>query len=181
MKYYVIINNVQQGPFSVEELAGRKISSDTPVWTEGMGDWTRADAVPQLASLFAGQGSTPPVYRGVASSSEKQPGYFARNKKWIIDLVCSIALIVLLVSTNPSEDKHREAVQEASAKAMSEEVSENTLIGGDILGDVVGGIKGYVDAAMLERLNLFVCSFGVVDDEMVSFGILGMVFTFNLE
>ena len=41
------------GPLSVSQLAERGIDPSTPVWTAGMPDWTRADRVPELASLLA--------------------------------------------------------------------------------------------------------------------------------
>lgn len=36
MQYFIVINDVQQGPFSIDELRQRNITSDTLVWAEGM-------------------------------------------------------------------------------------------------------------------------------------------------
>lgn len=50
MEYFVIINNEQQGPFTVDELAARGIHATTPVWCEGMADWTVAGLVNELSA-----------------------------------------------------------------------------------------------------------------------------------
>ncbi len=64
MKYFVIENDVQKGPFTIYELKDKHISSDTLVWTEGMENWTPAWQVPELKSLlYPGQETpTPPPY-----------------------------------------------------------------------------------------------------------------------
>lgn len=36
MNYWIIINEEEKGPFTVEELAAFEIAADTPVWCEGM-------------------------------------------------------------------------------------------------------------------------------------------------
>lgn len=55
MKYWLIIDNVQKGPLSIEEVAAQPgLNPSTPVWHEGLSDWTTAGAVPELAALFPG-------------------------------------------------------------------------------------------------------------------------------
>ncbi len=44
----------QRGPFEIEQLRGQAIHPETLVWSEGMAQWERADAVPELATLFGG-------------------------------------------------------------------------------------------------------------------------------
>ena len=58
MSYHIVINGQQQGPFEVEQLRARGIRPDTLVWKDGMGDWQRADAVPELRHLFASAPAT---------------------------------------------------------------------------------------------------------------------------
>ena len=53
--YYIVENNQQAGPFTLEQLAARGISKDTNVWTEGMANWTPASQVSELQSLFIPQ------------------------------------------------------------------------------------------------------------------------------
>jgi hypothetical protein len=53
MEFFIIKNDEQQGPFTLEQLSGMNIMPDTPVWAEGMPDWTTADKVEALQPLVA--------------------------------------------------------------------------------------------------------------------------------
>ncbi len=68
--FYIDNDNNQIGPVSVDELRGKGISPTTPVWKNGMEDWTPAGKVDELSSLFAEQ---PPQYE--ASDSGQQAYY----------------------------------------------------------------------------------------------------------
>lgn len=52
MQYYIIINGVQSGPFSKDELLLQGVKSDTFIWYEGLPEWVRANTLPELADLF---------------------------------------------------------------------------------------------------------------------------------
>jgi hypothetical protein len=52
MGYYIANHGVQQGPFDLGELPARGLRADSLVWTEGMPDWQRADAVAEVARLL---------------------------------------------------------------------------------------------------------------------------------
>ena len=54
MQYFIVINDVQQGPFTIDELRLRNITSDTLVWAEGMPQWVPAWQVEELRPLFYG-------------------------------------------------------------------------------------------------------------------------------
>lgn len=47
--YYIIINGRQEGPMNPEELLRAGMKSDSPVWREGLADWTMARTIPELA------------------------------------------------------------------------------------------------------------------------------------
>lgn len=51
--FFIIQNDEQRGPFTVAELKEMNITPSTPVWSEGMPDWTTADEVPLLEPLLA--------------------------------------------------------------------------------------------------------------------------------
>jgi membrane protease subunit (stomatin/prohibitin family) len=63
--WHVAVNGQQQGPFTpqqiAEGIAKGQIARDTLVWSAGMGDWTPAASVPQLAGSFTAPPSPPPV------------------------------------------------------------------------------------------------------------------------
>ncbi len=54
MKYYIIQNGQQMGPYTVEQLKLYHVTPETDVWTEGMANWVKAKTVPELSPLFAG-------------------------------------------------------------------------------------------------------------------------------
>lgn len=52
-EYYIVVNDSRVGPLSYDQLREQCIEPSTLVWTAGMSDWARADAVPELESLIA--------------------------------------------------------------------------------------------------------------------------------
>ena len=69
MKQYYIHLNQQEGPFSLEELRAKNISPDTPVWYEGLNDWSIAGKIPELRSVVK---ATPPPF---VSASQQEYEY----------------------------------------------------------------------------------------------------------
>lgn len=57
MEYWVIIDNEQRGPLSVEEISRLELDADTPAWHKGLSDWTTVAAIPELARLVKVQQS----------------------------------------------------------------------------------------------------------------------------
>lgn len=52
MKYFMIVNGQQMGPFDRHELRGQGLAPDTYVWREGMAEWKSASSLPELSDLF---------------------------------------------------------------------------------------------------------------------------------
>lgn len=149
MEYFIIINNVQQGPFSIEELRLRNLSSETLVWAEGMVQWTPAWKVEELKPLFYGnsqsQGpampSPPPPFNptevskeqpmnpyGVNSQQQSQVGTNVESKpksshRLIWAGVIIIGLLLFMGITNPSKDDHREAIREKITRGITHAVA----------------------------------------------------------
>ncbi len=61
MRYFIYADNRQQGPFSVDELAARGLSSETLVWAEGMEQWTPAWQIKELRDVIEGRVNAAPV------------------------------------------------------------------------------------------------------------------------
>lgn len=53
MKIWVYLNGLQQGPYTLDELAQLPVNQSTPVWYEGLPQWMPASEAPETASLFA--------------------------------------------------------------------------------------------------------------------------------
>lgn len=55
MKIWVHLNGQQQGPYEFDELKQLPITPQTPVWYEGLAQWTVASVAPATAVLFQQQ------------------------------------------------------------------------------------------------------------------------------
>ena len=57
-KWYLHLNGQNAGPFSLEDLKGKikdgSLTAFTPVWTEGMAGWEKAQNVGETQGLFGG-------------------------------------------------------------------------------------------------------------------------------
>lgn len=56
-EYYIVIDDVKQGSFSIEELRKKDIFASTLIWTEEMEDWTEAYDFEELKDVLK---KTPP-------------------------------------------------------------------------------------------------------------------------
>lgn len=137
MNYFIIINDAQQGPFSVAELQQKGIGSETLVWTEGMAEWTPAWQVEELRPIFykqtagtavpppppvspaAGTQGNPtdaPAFQQTApadsaatqTAPEPQAPKPRHNGRWAVIVLVVVALV--LAFTNPSEKAHKRAI-----------------------------------------------------------------------
>ncbi len=61
-KYYLHNGTEQEGPFYFEELKTKEITSDTPIWFEGLSEWTTADKIQELSVLIVS--TSPPLFKG---------------------------------------------------------------------------------------------------------------------
>lgn len=59
-KYFLIINDEQQGPFTFDELKERKLIGETPIWYEGLPDWTKVSEIEELKPFIE---IKPPVFK----------------------------------------------------------------------------------------------------------------------
>ncbi|MBC8106448.1 MAG: DUF4339 domain-containing protein [Anaerolineae bacterium] len=75
-KYFFANGNEQRGPYSLEELASFGLRPDTLVWHEGLTEWQRADAVPELvAQIQIGQRADAPGTEKAPGQQPGNPGY----------------------------------------------------------------------------------------------------------
>jgi TM2 domain-containing membrane protein YozV len=113
-EFFLAIDGQQQrGPFAVHQLLAMGMRAESLVWCEGMGQWQRADAVPELAGLLGlrpapmgypampvGYAAQPPQYAGAIQypvapppgSYSSVPPYNPADSKRIIAGVMGILL-----------------------------------------------------------------------------------------
>lgn len=83
--FYIVENNQQAGPFTVEQLRAKGIAPETYVWSEGMSGWEQASNVSELQVLFKpaqpqyqAQPQTQAYTETVKISEPAQPQYQAQ-------------------------------------------------------------------------------------------------------
>lgn len=81
MKIWVFLNGMQQGPYTEFQISELPITEETPVWYEGLPQWTAAGIAPATAHLFSvptrqtetsTADVTEPVTQGTAQETEAQ-------------------------------------------------------------------------------------------------------------
>ncbi|WP_207534853.1 DUF4339 domain-containing protein [Desertivirga arenae] len=62
MKKYFTHNGVkEEGPFTLAELSSKGIKADTPIWFDGLTNWTVASLIPELEPLLAPKPKPAPI------------------------------------------------------------------------------------------------------------------------
>lgn len=61
MEFYILQNNMKQGPYSLEELGNKNIDTNTMVWSVGFSNWKPAKNVPELSDLLSSLPPVPPL------------------------------------------------------------------------------------------------------------------------
>lgn len=82
MKYFIIDNNEQRGPFTIDELYHLHITSETLVWNETMTDWTPAWKVQELKYILEQQHQppTPPTFNQPDNSRQSATSQDGRER-----------------------------------------------------------------------------------------------------
>lgn len=61
MKIWLYLNGIQQGPYTLDEIAQMNLAPSTPVWYEGLPQWLPACEASATAGLFGTTTSSDPV------------------------------------------------------------------------------------------------------------------------
>ncbi|SFG25247.1 GYF domain-containing protein [Prevotella sp. KH2C16] len=195
MKYFIIENNQQAGPFSIYELKDKGLASDTLVWAEGMKDWTPAWQVDELKNFLyntTGSSTPPPVPPTAAQPAadntpqddreeEQEP---RKRHTWLIVGGIVAALLIVLFLTNPDKEDHKRVILDRIAAAVEDEDSDEDPIsqGFEMLGKM---LAREISAPMLDTA-LEYHNYGIFSTTTIrwgkksyksSYGILGHIFT----
>lgn len=204
MKFFVILNNQQQGPYTIAQLAEMGISSETLVWKEGMKDWQPAWTVSELRYILNENTSAKTnEYRNAYSTGMQQetavpptpPSTPYREKKkpqnhYLLKIfgVLVLLLLIIMTLTNPNRESHENAIRTEVSKAVEKATTSN---GNDIFSQGFGMMArmlagNFIDSALknlFEYHNYLIFSKGTVTiqdkEHTVSYGIFGKVITMN--
>ncbi len=72
MKYFLQLNGQTVGPFEPQELLAQGANLQSPVWCEGMPNWTLAKDVPELAQMMMGSEATVAAQPNFQASQQPQ-------------------------------------------------------------------------------------------------------------
>lgn len=124
-KYFIIINNAQAGPFSIYELKDMEITPNTPVWTEGMGDWEEAINVNELRTLLFNTSVTPPPYKAAAQiPAQEYKKKSGSMLKWVaLIFVLCVAILAVLC---PGYTDHKQALRKQLVNLLLQDAPENS-------------------------------------------------------
>lgn len=81
-KFYLNNGTDQQGPFDIEDLKSKSIKKETPIWYEGLNEWTTAKEIDELKDLF--KTANPPPFGGKTNNSipvQKSPDHQTLSPK----------------------------------------------------------------------------------------------------
>lgn len=82
MQFYILQNNIKQGPFSEDELSHKNINANTMVWRVGFSNWKEAKDVPELSEILSCLPPEPPFLN-------------AMPKTWLVESIIVTCLCCL--------------------------------------------------------------------------------------
>lgn len=124
-KYFIHNGEIENGPFDIEQLKTMQIKSETPIWYEGLQNWTVAGNVEELKSILIST-STPPKFEKFAQQNtnvnppsytkpyyENNQNFEQKKSKTLRNVligvgVLALIFIVLSIATNNSKPTYNE-------------------------------------------------------------------------
>lgn len=80
MEYYIVLNGVKEGPFTLEELKLKGVRETTLVWSSGLPDWVQANALPEVMEVVTTNPTPQPIPEASqAYNQTEQPRQEAYN------------------------------------------------------------------------------------------------------
>ena len=149
-QYYIICNDKQAGPYTLEELARLSLTPETIVWTEGMTDWAPAREVSELQGLIAPNTPTPPSYNATtygAPQYSSAPQYSNPSERppvppnylvWAILVTlfcCNIGGIIAIIHSSRVSSRYIAGDYEGAAYASRQ--ARNWIIASACVGFVL--------------------------------------------
>lgn len=124
-KYFIHNGEIENGPFDIEQLKTMQIKSETPIWYEGLQNWTVTGNVEELKSILIST-STPPKFEKFAQQNtnvnppsytkpyyENNQNFEQKKSKTLRNVligvgVLALIFIVLSIATNNSKPTYNE-------------------------------------------------------------------------
>ena len=142
-KYFIHNGETENGPFDIEQLKSMQIKSETPIWYEGLQNWTVAGNVEELKAIIISTSIPPKFENFTQQNSNVHPPSFRKTnfetnqyiepkksktlRNVLIGVgVLAIVFIGLSIATNSSEPTYNENgefidVDSSAASVVDEE------------------------------------------------------------
>lgn len=72
-QYYFHDGQQEQGPFDIEQLKSQTLKKDTPIWYDGLENWTTIGEVDELKQLFETKPTPPPLIKSIPEVKATPP------------------------------------------------------------------------------------------------------------
>ena len=189
MEYYIKINEEKRGPYSLNELAERKLDATTLVMpTDGV-EWVPANQIEELRTLFESKDSinktekteeipfveARPIIPTAQQEAVQQPQPAPKKKSHtgclIGILLTLVVLVAVMVVTCPKTEQHKEVLSTVITTTVNNAVNDNDNLTGNTFIDnafktVSNAFAGKVIETAVDNLvtvdNYVVCSLGKV-------------------
>ena len=189
MEYYIKINEEKRGPYSLNELAERKLDETSLVMpTDGV-EWVPANQIEELRTLFESKDSTDnpvkaedipfvearPIIQAAPQETAQQAQPAPKKKSHtgclIGILLTLVALVAVMIVTCPKTEQHKEVLSTVITTTVNDAVNDNDNITGNTFIDnafktVSNAFAGKVIETAVDNLvtvdNYVVCSLGKV-------------------
>lgn len=194
MEYYIKINDEKRGPYSLNELAERKLETTTLVMPIDGVEWIPANQIDELRPLLETNALTKneaeiediplveatPVTQATPQESiqQQQNQPIERKKSYtgclIGILIALIALVSVMIITCPKTEQHKEVLSTVITNTLNNEINENENLTGNTLIDnsfktISNAFAGKVIKAVIDNLivvdNHIVYSLGKIHYE----------------
>ena len=107
--YYFHDGQQEQGPFDIEQLKSQTLKKDTPIWYDGLENWTTVGEVYELKQLFVTKPTPPPLIKSIPEvktmppkieqTSYAAPSYEeafpTKKKSLVVPLIVGGSLVVI--------------------------------------------------------------------------------------
>ena len=189
MEYYIKINEEKRGPYSLNELAERKLDATTLVMPIDGVEWIPANQIEELRTLFTDKDTTNnsektedipfvearPIIQATPQETTQQPQSTPKKKSHtgclIGILITIIALVAVMIVTCPKTEQHKEVLSTVITATVNDAVHDNDNITGNNFIDnafrtISNAFAGKVIETAVDNLvtvdNYIVCSLGKV-------------------
>ena len=198
MRYFIMNEGAQQGPYSIYDLKDLSIDANAFVREEDSNEWMRAKDVDELRR-FLGFTDNKPLPK-LVQAVEAVPVEKTRRRKshtgCIVFLLLFIILAGAMVVTNPDKERHTQVISERMGsiieatllpqqQSQPDNLGEALIRGGiDILKDIFGSkTTQNAIASLLDYHNYYLFSTTSIQlfekSQTISIGVFGHVITLN--